>query len=78
MKPFTEDEVKHTIDQMDDESTPGPNGFGASFFKKCWFFIKDDLMKMFKNFHERHLDIKRLNFRVITLIPKFKETNIIK
>jgi hypothetical protein len=33
---------------------------------------------MFQDFLEGHLDIKRLNFGVITLVPKVKEANCIK
>jgi hypothetical protein len=36
------------------------------------------LWKMFQDFWDDHLDIKRLNFGVITLVPKLKEANTIK
>lgn len=33
---------------------------------------------MFQDFHRGSLDIKRLNFGVITLVPKLKKANTIK
>lgn len=63
---------------MKENSTPGPNGFSVSFFKKFWDIIKWDMLKMFQDFWDEHLDIKRLNFGVITLVPKLKEAKTIK
>jgi hypothetical protein len=57
---------------------PGPNGFRVSFFKKFWSVMKDDILALFYDFHKGLLDIKRLNFGVITLVPKVKEANVIK
>ena len=37
-----------------------------------------DLMCMFQDFEKGSLDIKRLNFWVITLVPKIKEANNVK
>lgn len=59
-------------------SAPGPNGFGVVFFQKFWDLIKDDMGKMFRDFEKGQLDIKRLNYGVITLVPKLKEDNNIK
>ena len=64
--------------EMNSNSAPGPNGFGVSFFKTFWEVIKDDILALFKDFHAEHLDIKRMNFGVITLVPKVKEANVIK
>ena len=77
-KPFEVSEIKQAIDQMHNESAPGPNGFGASFFKKFWNLIKEDLIMMFSDFYAGKLDIQRLNFGVITLIPKIKEASNIR
>lgn len=40
--------------------------------------IKGDLLAMSTNFHKGDLDIKRLNYGVVTLVPKVKEANNIK
>lgn len=78
IKPFSEEEVKAAIFEMKSDSAPGPNGFGAQFFKTFWTLIKDDYMSMFKDLFEGHLDLGRLNYGVITLVPKTQEPNNIK
>ena len=78
IRPFTELEVKHVVDEMKSNSAPGPNGFGVQFFKTFWSVIKGDLLAMFDDFYKGELDIKRLNYGVITLVPKVKEANNIR
>ena len=78
VKDFEFEEVKQVIMSLKENSAPGPNGFGPGFFKKCWEVYKQDLYSMFQDFHKGDLDIKRLNFGVITLVPKLKEANTIK
>lgn len=64
--------------EMKENSAPGPNGFRVSFFKKFWSVMKDDILALFYDLNKGLLDIKRLNFGVITLVPKVKEANVIK
>ena len=40
------------------------------FYHKFWDLIKADLVDMFNDFHRGNLDLKRLNFAMISLIPK--------
>lgn len=70
--------MKATIFDMKSESAPGPNGYGVNFFKKFWGTIKADCMRLFEDLHNDCLDIKRLNYGAITLVPKVKEANNIK
>jgi hypothetical protein len=77
-RPFTEKEVKETVFEMSEDSAPGPDGFGVAFYKKCWNIIKGELLEMVEDFHRGDLDIGRLNYGVITLIPKIKEANNVK
>jgi hypothetical protein len=78
VKPFGVDEIKGVVMEMKVNSAPGPNGFTTIFFQKFWDTIQGDFLSMFQDFWEGHLDIKRLNFEVITLVPKVKEANCIK
>lgn len=64
--------------EMKENSAPGPNGFRVSFFKKFWSVMKDDILALFYDLNKGLLDIKRLNFGVITVVPKVKEANVIK
>jgi hypothetical protein len=77
INPFSMEEIKEVIMSMKENSTPRPNGFSVSFFKHFWETINEDMFNMFQDFWEGHLDIKRLNFGVITLVPKLVEANTI-
>ena len=48
--PFTEKEILDAISQMKPNKAPGPYGFPAEFYRKCWHIIKHDLMSMFHDF----------------------------
>jgi predicted glutamine amidotransferase len=74
-RPFTAEEVKKTVFSMKEDSAPGPDGFGVVFYKEGWEFIKKELMPMINDFYLGNLDINRLNYGVITLIPKIKGGN---
>jgi len=78
IKSFSLEEIREVVMNMKENSAPGPNRYGVVFFKNCWEILKGDIINMFKDFHEGLLDIKRLNYGVITLVPKLKEANSIK
>jgi hypothetical protein len=76
--PFSEEEVREAIFDMETNKAPGPDGIPAEFYQKFWHVIKHDLLTMFNEFHAGELPIFSLNFGVITLIPKVKEANRIQ
>jgi hypothetical protein len=76
--PFLEKDVEMAISGMKSNSTPGPNGFSVTFFKNVWKHIKGDIMSMVHDFNSNALDLKRLNYGVITLVPKVQEANTIR
>ena len=78
IKPFSEEEVKFAIFDMRSDSAPGPNGFGAKFFQTFWGPLKDDNLSLFQDLYLDKLDIQRLNYGVITLVPKVVDANTIK
>jgi hypothetical protein len=67
---FTEKEVKYAIFQMELNKAPGPNSFLAELYQTFWDVIKGDLMLMFHQLHSGELQLFKLNFGVITLLPK--------
>jgi mannosylglycoprotein endo-beta-mannosidase len=68
--PFTEEEVLEAISQMEHNKAPGPDGFPAEFYQKFWEVIKLDLMALFNELSIGELSLYKLNFGVITLLPK--------
>jgi hypothetical protein len=76
--PFTEKEVHEAILQMELNKAPGPDGFPAEFYKKFWDIIKTDLMALFEQLYSGELPLFKLNYGIITLLPKKEEANQIQ
>jgi hypothetical protein len=70
VRPFTYDEVREAIFQMEHNKAPEPDGFLVEFYQACWEIIKDDLMELFWEFHNGNLPLFSLNFGTIILLPK--------
>jgi hypothetical protein len=68
--PFSIEEIKKVVFGLKHNSAPGPDGFPAEFFQDFWDLIHIDLWNLFKDFYGGVLDIKRLNFGLVTLLPK--------
>jgi hypothetical protein len=68
--PFTEKEVHEAISQMEHNKAPGPGGFPPEFYQKFWEVIKEDLMALFNQLHCGELSLYKLNYGIITLLPK--------
>jgi mannosylglycoprotein endo-beta-mannosidase len=68
--PFTEKEVYDAISQMEHNKAPGPEGFPAEFYQMFWEVIKIDIMALFDQLVSGDLPLYKLNFGVITLLPK--------
>jgi hypothetical protein len=75
---FTKEEVKNVIDQMEKNKAAGPDGIPIEFCQECWDIIKNDLMVVFHDFYDHKIDLDRINYGVITLIPKGDEAHIIQ
>ena len=75
---FSEKEVFEAIQQMEHNKAPGPDGFPAEFYQKFWGIIKADLMAMFAQLRAGNLPIFKLNFGIITLLPKKEDASKIE
>jgi hypothetical protein len=76
--PFSEDEVKKAVFQMEHNKAPGPDGFLAEFYQFFWEVIKLDLLELFSSLHSGQLELFRLNFGDIILLPKVNEAERIQ
>jgi hypothetical protein len=77
-KPFAMKEVEDARKGMDCSSAPGPDGLLVGFYRAFWAEIKPLVMEMFNNFHREEFNLRRLNYGMISLIPKLKDANNIK
>ncbi|RVW84853.1 Transposon TX1 uncharacterized 149 kDa protein [Vitis vinifera] len=49
--PFTEEEISKAIFQLDKDKAQGSDGFTIAVFQDCWDVIKEDLVRVFAEFH---------------------------
>ena len=60
--PFFEEEVYFALMKMNGDKASGPDGFTVAFWQNYWDFVKEEIMEMFKDFHDQTLR---------ALIPRF-------
>jgi hypothetical protein len=69
--PFTEDEIRETINMMPSDKAPGPDGFTGAFFKACWETIKVDVTAAINKLFEMNSQgFELMNSANIVLLPK--------
>uniref|UniRef100_A0ACD5WKU3 Uncharacterized protein n=1 Tax=Avena sativa TaxID=4498 RepID=A0ACD5WKU3_AVESA len=68
--PLSLQEIKNALWDMDCNSSPGPDGFGPSFYKENWDLIKNDIHTLLNNLLFSSADLRRLNRSFLVLIPK--------
>jgi hypothetical protein len=78
IRPFTHEEIQEAVFQMEHNKASGPDGFLAEFYQACWEIIKDDLMELFRKFHDGNLPLFSLNFGMIILLPKSRDATRIQ
>ncbi|KAL0450913.1 UNVERIFIED_CONTAM: hypothetical protein Slati_1647700 [Sesamum latifolium] len=66
------DEVRRVIFGLSSDSTPGPDGFGAMFFQKCWEIIHEDVVDAVQDFLNGSPLPVSFTATSIVLIPKVK------
>jgi len=77
-RPFSEEEIKYVIFQMEHNKAAGPDAIPIEFFQTYWEIIKVDIMEMFEDFHKGKLDVSRFNYGIITLLPKISDASRIQ
>ncbi|RVX01086.1 Transposon TX1 uncharacterized 149 kDa protein [Vitis vinifera] len=50
--------------------SPGSGRIHVAFWQSCWETVKEDVLDMFKEFHEQNSFIKSLNHTFLVLLPK--------
>ena len=67
---FSEEETKKAVFGSYADGPPGPDGLPFLFYQVFWDVIKKDLMMLVNSFGKGQLDLDRLNYGMIILIPK--------
>jgi hypothetical protein len=75
--PYSE-EVRKVVFMMEHNKAPGPDGFPAEFYQTFWDIIRVDLLALFSSLHTGQLELFRLNFGKIVLLPKVNEADRIQ
>jgi hypothetical protein len=70
---FSESEIKVALSQMKKNKAAGPDSIPIEFYQVFWEVIKNDILELFNDFHEGRLDVSRLNYGTITLLPKVQD-----
>ena len=71
--PFTENEIYSALMEMNGDKALGPNGFTVVFWQSAWDCTKEEILDMFKEFHEHNSFVRNLNNIFLVLIPKKSE-----
>jgi hypothetical protein len=61
ISPFSLDEIKSALWDMDCNLSPGLDGFGPAFYKKKWDLLKFDILSLFNNFLFSYDYLRRIN-----------------
>ena len=64
-------EIKDALFSIDSIKTPGPDGFGADFFKQNWALLRQDFTNCVLEFFRNGKILKEINHPFITLILKW-------
>ena len=51
-----------------------PDGFIIAMYQECWDVIKEDLMRVFPEFHSNGIINQSTNTTFIALVPKKSQT----
>ena len=71
---FTEEEISRVIFQLDRDEALGPYGFTITVFQDCCDVIKEDLVRVFAEFHRSRIINRSTNTSFIVLLPKKNPT----
>lgn len=76
--PFSEEEIRNAIFESYADGAPGPDGFSFMFYHHFWELIKEDFMRLVRDFEVGGLNLDRLNYAIITLVPKEPDAKLLK
>ena len=67
---FLPKEIDEALQSMKTDTAPGPDGWPVAMFKHFWPLLREPIFALCNGFMRGFVDIARLNFGVLSLIPK--------
>jgi hypothetical protein len=55
---------------METNKAVGPDKIPIEFYQTCWDVVKTDIIQLFDDFHAEKVNISRINYGIIALLPK--------
>jgi len=56
----------------------GPDKIPIEFFQSCWEIVRLDIIQLYDDFYNHKVDVSRMNYGIITLLPKVKDASKIQ
>ncbi|XP_071683729.1 uncharacterized protein [Lolium perenne] len=78
LRSFSMEELEEVLKDTKTDTAPGPDGFSVSFFKHFWPGLRGLVLQIVNGFALGTVDVARLNFGVLSLIPKVVGADSIK
>jgi hypothetical protein len=75
---FTDRDLDEVLAQTKTETAPGPDDLPVAFFKSFWNLVRPLILGILNDFTLGRVDISRLNFGVLSLLPKVPGADSIK
>ena len=75
---FLPEELDKVLQETKTDTAPGPDGLPVLFFKSFWPLVRHLVLHILNGFALGLVDISRLNFGVLSLIPKVPGADSIK
>jgi hypothetical protein len=70
LRSFTAEELDDVLKDTKTDTATGPDGLPVLFYKRFWALIKKEVLLILNGFALGTVDIARLNFGILSLIPK--------
>nr|XP_020177078.1 uncharacterized protein LOC109762617 [Aegilops tauschii subsp. strangulata] len=67
---FTPREIDAAVHGMKSDTAPGPDGWPVAMFKRFWSLLQGQIFGVCNGFMRGEVDTSRLNFGILSLIPK--------
>lgn len=77
-KASSELEIKTALCQMEKNKAADPDRIPIEFYQACWDIVKSDIIQLFDDFHANKVDTSRINYGIITLLPKLSDASKIQ